>query len=134
MVRKNVFTVALATIIALGAGVALAADTARVTGTVVDAFTGIPVSGFTVLGRDGTGSEIKATTDSKGHYTMLGVGYGKITLSGAGNGYFSAQVSCKVPSGESVRFDFKVSHDAPTTHMHSSCRVEPNTADRYIIE
>ena len=83
MIRSSTFAAALAAVLAAGAA---QAQTAAVTGTVVDAATSRPLAAATVTLR-ADGDSARAVTDAEGRFRMARVAPGTYTLQAARIGY-----------------------------------------------
>jgi hypothetical protein len=134
MVRQSLGLLGLAALGLATALPAMADITARVNGRVLDGETKAPLAA-TMTVADHTGHTIRTTTDRKGQFSAIGLEPGSVTVSFAVPGFASQAVSCKVPPGETARFDFRAyTHMTSIRHTSYRCVVEPSTSDRYTIQ
>lgn len=80
-------------------------STSRVTGTIVDLDTGLPINGATVL-LEGTG--VTATSDVNGRYTIDGIGSLEFSLLASASGYLSAFQSVGMTQFGVTSIDFSL--------------------------
>jgi len=107
---------------------------ARVRGRVMDAITNAPIAAKISV-RDSGGRTVSLKTDSHGRFAAVGFSPGNVTVSFAADGFVSQGRTCRVPPGETGRFDFRGYHDyVAASRLKYSCSIEPPTVDRSLIQ
>jgi hypothetical protein len=120
---------------------ALSDITARVAGKASVGTSKVPVAAATITIRDSSGHTASVTTDKTGRYAAIGLEPGNVTVSFEAPGFASEGRTCRVPPGETGRFDFQVYRPLRTVSWQSAhprapyrCDVEPSTVDRTTIQ
>jgi hypothetical protein len=114
-------------------------NSARVAGKATVATSKTPLAAATITIRDSSGHTTSVATDKSGRYAAIGLEPGNVTVSFEAPGFLSQGRTCRVPGGETGRFDFQVNRiPRVITHMTSGpvyrCDVEPSTVDRTTIQ
>jgi carboxypeptidase family protein len=139
MNRALVALTGLTAFLIAGAAPASSDTMARVAGKATVGSSRTPVGAATITIRDSTGHTASVTTDKTGRYAAIGLEPGNVTVSFEATGFRSQGRTCRVPAGETGRFDFQV-HRAYQVESHPfatpvyRCDVEPSTVDRTTIQ
>jgi hypothetical protein len=123
-------------------GAAMAADPARVGGTVLDAATGKPLQGVVVRIKDGSGMNRHVLTDKHGRYTIIGLESGRVALDAELQLHATATGTFSVPPGDSITCDFRLMpiETMSTTRTgairtdHPKCQLDPQTVDKITVQ
>jgi len=109
-------------------------DTAGVSGFVLDARTHAPLAA-TVTIAEQNGRIVEVTTNRRGQFSAIGLEPGNLTVSFAARGFDPEARTCRVPGGETGRFDFRGYRGYATIRpTPARCDLEPSTVDRYVIQ